>query len=104
MPSRLRPTLVGLAGALRRTSARPILGTLAGFAGLLAVAACSTEGVMAMRPDVDVGARTGAVPAPIPEVPVAVAEPSPAPALAPAYPPLSDVVDQDPAPVLAPAE
>ncbi len=110
MPSRLRPALVGLIGAFRRTPACATAAAASLF-GLLLVAACSTEGVMAMRPDVDVGAQTAAVPAPVPDVAIASAAPLPGPGLAPADPvlaPAEQTLDDQaamltPAPPLAPA-
>ena len=110
MPSRLRPALVGLIGAFRRTPACATAAAASLF-GLLLVAACSTEGVMAMRPDVDVGAQTAAVPAPVPDVAIASAAPLPDPGLAPADPvlaPAEQTLDDQaamltPAPPLAPA-
>ena len=110
MPSRLRPALVGLIGAFRRTPACATAAAASLF-GLLLVAACSTEGVMAMRPDVDVGAQTAAVPAPVPDVAIASVAPLPDPGLAPADPvlaPAEQTLDDQaamltPAPPLAPA-
>ena len=66
---------------------------------------------MAMRPDVDVGAQTAAVPAPVPDVAIASAAPLPGPGLAPADPvlaPAEQTLDDQaamltPAPPLAPA-
>ena len=58
LPSRLAAAAVGARAAI--SAARLLRGAL--VAAVLAVSACNTNNVLSLRPDVDVGTQTAAVP------------------------------------------
>ena len=58
LPSRFAAAAVGVRAAFSRTAI--VRGAL--VAAALAVSACNTNNVLSLRPDVDVGAQTAAVP------------------------------------------